>query len=125
MHHKLKLPETDTELSLQSSTEEMRTGSSYSSSTKGLCFEYLLIEFYGLEQRPLSPIMIVETSLEPVAKKFEEIGASGETTPRLPFQLLQHHSGEADDGKSFYSVFFVVKLQLNNTKKCIILTSKF
>ncbi|KAI6183706.1 RhoGAP domain protein [Aphelenchoides bicaudatus] len=84
MHQKLRLPETDTDRSLQSSTEEiMRTGSSYSS---------------GKEQRPVSPILIVESSLEPMDKKLEEaVVLSGETTPRLPFQMLQHHSGESDD----------------------------
>jgi hypothetical protein len=45
-----------------------------------------------LEQRPLSPIMIVESSLDPMKK------VEGEITPRLPFQLIQHHSGEDDDG---------------------------
>lgn len=47
----------------------------------------------------MSPILIVESSLEPMDKKLEEaVVLSGETTPRLPFQMLQHHSGESDDG---------------------------
>lgn len=75
--HQLKLPQSDAETSLQSSTEEMRTISSQSSSIKE-------------QQKP------EETSIDPVVKKVEEMvvlapSGTGETTPRLPFQLLQHH----------------------------------
>ncbi|KAI6172422.1 RhoGAP domain protein [Aphelenchoides besseyi] len=77
----LQLPTDD--LEMRSSSEEMRSQSCASSQSHASSAK---------EQRPdlqLPPLTIV--------KPLVATTTTGETTPRLPFQLLQHHSGESDD----------------------------
>ncbi|CAD5213870.1 unnamed protein product [Bursaphelenchus xylophilus] len=84
---RLKIP--DQEMNLLSSSEEMRTVSSLTSSHSPAS---------SVEQQQPSP-MPVDSDQEEKKDKIVPLAlsATGETTPRLPFQMIQHQSGDDDD----------------------------
>ncbi|CAD5208986.1 unnamed protein product [Bursaphelenchus okinawaensis] len=86
----LKIPEI--EMNRQSSNEEMRTVSSLTSSQSPSS---------SVEQQQPSP-MPIDSGTEEQSEKDDtvvplNISSTGETTPRLPFQMIQHQSGDDDD----------------------------